>query len=63
MMLPYDSILLPIVVIAVFIYGAYKGKGESKKSHDDKSVYDIFREIGKQSSEYKRDQERLRDGY
>ena len=59
MMLPVDSIAIAVFVIGVFICFAVKGAGESLKSHKDKSIYDIYKDIGEQSSEYKRYQERL----
>ena len=46
-----------VVVIGVFIYFALKGSGSSKKK--EKSIYDIYREIGERSSEYERYQNRL----
>jgi hypothetical protein len=58
-MLPVDPIAIAVFVIGVFICFAVKGSGESLKSHKDKSIYDIYKDIGEQSSEYKRYQERL----
>lgn len=53
-----DSILTPLIVLGVFAYFALKGSGTKKT---EKSIYDIYKEIGKKSSEYERYQERLRD--
>ena len=61
MMLPVDPIATAVFVMGVFIYFAVKSAGESLKSHKDKSIYDIYKDIGEQSSEYKRYQERLSD--
>ena len=46
-----------VVVVGVLIYFALKGSGSSKK--EEKSIYDIYREIGEKSSEYERYQNRL----
>ena len=56
-MIAIDPIMAAVVVIGVFIYFALKGSGSSKK--EEKSIYDIYREIGEKSSEYKRYQNRL----
>ena len=58
MMLPFDPIMMLVVVVGVFAYFALKGSGAKKK---EKSIYDIYKEIGEKSSEYGRYQERLRD--
>mgnify|MGYP007069913986 FL=1 len=51
MMIPIDPIMSLIVVIGVFVYFALKGNPSKKEG---KSVYDIYREIGENSSESKR---------
>ena len=51
MMIPIDPIMAAVVVIGVFIYFALKGNPSKK---EDKSIYDIYREIGENSSENKR---------
>jgi len=61
MMLPVDPIATAVFVIGVFIYFAVKSASKSLKSHKDKSIYDIYKDIGEQSSEFKRYQERLSD--
>ena len=58
-MIPIDPIMAAVVVIGVFIYFALKGSSSPKK--EDKSIYDIYREIGEKSSEYERYQNRLRN--
>ena len=58
-MLSFDPIMMLVVVVGVFAYFAMKGRSSAKK--EDKSIYDIYREIGEKSSEYERYQERLRD--
>ena len=56
-MIPSDPIMAAVVVIGVLIYFALKGSGSSKK--EEKSIYDIYRDIGEKSSEYERYQNRL----
>lgn len=51
MMIPIDPIMAAVVVIGVFVYFALKGNPSKK---EDKSIYDIYREIGENSSENKR---------
>ncbi len=53
MYLPVDPFISLVVVVGVFIYYACKGSGGSSKK-EEKSVRDIFRGIGEQSSEYQR---------
>ena len=52
MMIPIDPIMALVVVVGVFACFALKGSGSAKK--EDKSIYDIYREIGENSSENKR---------
>ncbi len=61
MMLPIDPIMSLVVIVAVFVYFTLRKTFKAIGSADDKSIYDIFREIGEQSTEYKRYQERLND--
>lgn len=56
-MITIDPIMAAVVVIGVLIYFALKGSGSSKK--EEKSIYDIYRDIGEKSSEYERYQNRL----
>ena len=56
-MITFDPIMAAVVVIGVLIYFALKGSGSSKK--EEKSIYDIYRDIGEKSSEYERYQNRL----
>lgn len=49
----FDPIASLIVVAGVFIYFACKGSGESSKK-EEKSIKDIYREIGENSPEYDR---------
>lgn len=62
MILPVDPIMTAVVVVGVVIYFALKGNSDCSKSHKDRSIYDIYKEIGEQSSEYMRYQKRLRNG-
>ena len=53
MILPGSPILYLIVVVGVFVYFAFKGGGSSTRK-EEKSIYDIYKEIGENSPEYKR---------
>lgn len=52
MILTYDPILSLFVVIGAVVYYALKSCGSPKEK--EKSIYDIYREIGEKSSEYER---------
>ncbi len=56
-MITIDPIMAAVVVVGVLIYFALKGSGSSKK--EEKSIYDIYSDIGEKSSEYERYQNRL----
>lgn len=49
----FDPIASLIVVAGVFIYFACKGSGASSKK-EERSVKDIYRDIGEKSPEYDR---------
>ena len=51
MILPGSPILYLIVVVGVFVCFAFKGSGSTARK-EKKSIYDIYKEIGENTTEY-----------